>query len=362
MSQAKLERAAHKLTENIRYRIRDNLTQAAKAGQLKLDPATLTRALSLISASIDEGYVLGAQHLDDVLQLVSDSAQDVVSFPDALIDIVPRFVRMARNEPLAAFTIVRNEAFFLPLWCSYYGRAVGEDNLYVLDNSSDDGSIAAAKTRFPKINVVSVPSRDSQNWAWCTNVVKCFQRIALRGYQAVIFADADEFLVPTTCDLNSYCKAFLAGSQDYVRAQGWGIIQDLGESTLTDQTDVLADRHMAWRCQGYDKILLSKIPLNWAKGSHTIYLNSKKASNLPVDDRLALLHLRDLDMQQFWSQCQAKRKLTAQRSSAFQSASNFEQVMTYFRTRRPPWYPDANDYSDQSCQVLDNWRKQLRMQ
>ncbi|MEO5652825.1 MAG: glycosyltransferase family 2 protein, partial [Marmoricola sp.] len=46
------------------------------------------------------------------------------------------------GEPLriAAITFCRDEGRMLPLWIKYYGAQFGVENLYVVDDNSEDGS------------------------------------------------------------------------------------------------------------------------------------------------------------------------------------------------------------------------------
>ena len=49
--------------------------------------------------------------------------------------------RSAQAEPrLAAITMVRDERVMLPRWVAHYGSECGTDHLYVIDDSSTDGS------------------------------------------------------------------------------------------------------------------------------------------------------------------------------------------------------------------------------
>ena len=41
---------------------------------------------------------------------------------------------------IAALTMVFNERHLLPIWVHHYGSAIGRENLYVVDDGSDDGS------------------------------------------------------------------------------------------------------------------------------------------------------------------------------------------------------------------------------
>ena len=59
---------------------------------------------------------------------------------------------MASDLPrVAALTMVRDEAVFLPIWCRHYLRQVGYGNLYVLDHASRDGSTESLPAQVTKI-------------------------------------------------------------------------------------------------------------------------------------------------------------------------------------------------------------------
>ena len=53
-----------------------------------------------------------------------------------------------RSKKIAAFTLARNEPIFLRVWCNYYGRFFPHEDIFILNNSSDDGSIEEIKKLF----------------------------------------------------------------------------------------------------------------------------------------------------------------------------------------------------------------------
>ena len=95
------------------------------------------------------------------------------------------------SRPRAAFTIVNNESMMLPLWLDYYSRYFDGDDLYVLDHDSTDRSTAELDGR---CHVVPV-HRQAFDHHWLKSTVELFQAFLLRSYDAVLFAEADEFVV-----------------------------------------------------------------------------------------------------------------------------------------------------------------------
>ena len=92
----------------------------------------------------------------------------------------------------AVFTIVQNEADFLPLWLDYYGRHFDPADVYVLDHDSADGSTEAIGGL---CTVVPVHREKSFDHVWLKSTVEEFQSFLLGSYDAVLFAEADEFVV-----------------------------------------------------------------------------------------------------------------------------------------------------------------------
>lgn len=358
----KLERAAFLLAQSIRTQFADSVKGQFASEWQKLSPHQQQVVLGLVEDAVNSGHAQAYPWLLSAYEADLAAQSSFISFPDAAVDWSAKMVSRSR-QGFAAFTIVRNEPFFLNLWCSYYAAAFGEDNLFVLDNSTDDGSVEAAKRKYPSVNVVSVPNDRAADWGWCTNVVKCFQRIFLRGYKVVVFSDSDEYLVPETGNLRTYCEQFLASTRNYVRSQGWGIVhQPDAEPPLSDPRDVLKNRSHAWRAPLYDKTLISKVPLEWAKGSHTIYVGGKKVSNDLPDPELTLVHLRDVDANLILNQSlkRAQSVEPARRLASFHAAEDMEQVRTYLKTRCPPWSGGQPEYTDEHRDVPEVWKRLLR--
>lgn len=271
-----------------------------------------------------------------------------------------------QKRDFAVFTIVRNEPFYLPIWCDYYARNFGEESLFILDNSTSDSSVRDAQARWPGINVGQVPSEEAMLYGWTTEVAKTFQRVCLEKFQVVIFADADEYLIPSAryANLREFCDVFLASPRPYVRAQGWAPIQQLDvEPPLERHGLLLEQRNSMWRTKRYDKTLISKVPLNWAKGIHTIYDDrGTKLIDDPVDVDLALVHTRDVDAGVFHRRCVDRSKMKSSKGLNFGS-TDFETVKAYFQTLIPWWQtfePSDPEYIGTAQPVPLHWKTLLR--
>jgi hypothetical protein len=356
-----LEKVSYKFVQYAKSCIRQNTEAALRDMRIPLNPAQWDQLAPIISASIDEAYAHAFPELDSLMRSPDSIDPETFDIPDGLIEFAGKMTSQAKRKT-AAFTIVRNESFFLELWCRYYAREFGASNLYILDNSTSDGSVERIKVRWPDINIVLVPSVEAMRWAWCTSIVRCFQKICLKGYDVVVFSDADEYLVPDDGHgLRAYVERFRNSDLSYVRATGWGVVQQLDtEGSITSHEQVLTDRRKAWRTRAYDKTLISKVPLDWAKGSHTIRINGAKMTGDPCDPTLSLVHLRDLDVAMFHERCLKLAALNpAGLPLAHHGSIDLRQIEEYFRTLKAPWNPLAIHYEGSPVDVPETWRASI---
>ena len=217
---------------------------------------------------------------------------------------------------IAVMTMVRNEGAILPRWQRYYGGQVGPRNLFVLDDMSTDGSLDSLDA-----TVIHLPTRatvarrsdqpgphDSSAGAPAfrkTAAANKFAAALLEFYQAVIFVDADEFIVP---DPRSYDSL-----QDFMRKNEDPVIAPLGLNIVhrTDAEATLRPDELLLRQRRYVKVssLMSKpaikrVPARWTGGTHGI------AREYRVRTDIFLLHAKFAD-------AETLRRVHAQRHNEF---------------------------------------------
>jgi hypothetical protein len=202
----------------------------------------------------------------------------------------------------AAFTIVQDERVMLPLWLEYYGRYFSGDDLFVLDHDSGDGCTAGLAGR---CHVVPVHREASFDHHWLKSTVEAFQRFLLRSYDAVLFAEVDEFVIADPHEhagLDAYIDAL---ARPAARCQGFNVVHQPEEPALRFDSPLLAQRRY-WHCsQYYSKRLLSRIPLRWSDGFHLEF----DAPDEPPDPGLLLIHLHRAD----YETCLARHRAAATR-------------------------------------------------
>lgn len=140
---------------------------------------------------------------------------------------------------------------------------------------------------------------------WLRHVVTRRVRSLLAGgYDAVLFAEVDELLLPASGSLAEYVAAFAASGNLAVRCIGWEVHHDLtaGEAPFNTSRPLLAQRGRWHRNSKYDKALLTTAALTWSLGFHAC------EEVVPVDEDWILVHLHKYDFQAFLARHEARRQ------------------------------------------------------
>lgn len=190
----------------------------------------------------------------------------------------------------AVYTMVYNEAIFLPIWLRYYSQFFDAEDIYVLDHSSIDGSTDGkgfTRTIFKNSGV---------DCAEQLKIVQSTQHELLTGYELVLYSDVDEFVVPDPRNgtLGDYLDAF---QYDFVTCNGYELLHLIEEEPSLDLSKPVMPQRQYWFANPkyMSKPLLSKVQLKWDLGCHSCANGSNK------DDSLYLIHLHRADFDICWN-------------------------------------------------------------
>lgn len=238
------------------------------------------------------------------------------------------------KKSIAAFTITRNEPFFLKIWCNYYSDSFPQEDLFILNNSSDDGSVEKVKEIFPKINVIDAPSSGAYDHVWLRQVVMDFQKHLLDSYEVVCFAETDEFLIPNeNCgNIYEYCDSFRRNQDSfknevYLRSKGWAAIHQFNNEPNIDVTKdnfLLENRKFMRRLPFYDKTLITKKQIKYSRGFHVDNENHYH----PKRDDLSLFHAWHVDLNMYVDKVSRHKKLKI--VNHMNGTSNIDDAKFYF--------------------------------
>jgi len=243
------------------------------------------------------------------------------------------------KNKFAAFTIVKNESYFLPIWLKYYSRFFQNKDIYVLDHESTDGS-----TDSLGVNAVPVHNEFAFDHQWLVETVQNFQKELLDRYECVVFAEADELLYCPSSSLGDLLNRFLSNqSMECLTSVGYEVIQNLGEEgSLGAGDEVFGNRKYFFRYPLYDKTLISKVPLNWEWGFH----RCDKPQNFAYGSHIMHLHRVDFELMLKRHEERAKRwKLKNDGAAGVQHRiGDREGVLNYFNKTASPIEKVPNDH------------------
>jgi hypothetical protein len=204
---------------------------------------------------------------------------------------------------IAAITVVRDEADMLPRWVDHYSRQCGDpERLLIVDDNSTDGS-----TDDLPCPVIRLPEGDHSEWAVTRlRIVNALATALLQSFDAVLFADADEFLV---ADPAKYAdlRELLADRPGVkaLGAMGMNVVHRVNvEKPLKPERPVLRQRRTAKFVPKMCKPAIKRGTAHWASGSHGLRMPYQ------IDPELYLFHLKFADRDHLIATSAHRRALT----------------------------------------------------
>lgn len=196
------------------------------------------------------------------------------------------------TKKIAAITMARNDEFFLSRWVKYYGHELGQKNLYIILDGTDQTPPKNAKGA----NIIKMPHTDMNRAAgdkYRIGQVSDLAAKLFKKYDIVIGCDCDEFLIVDPKTKKSLSQ-YLAESKYRTTVSGLGldIGQDINhEKKLDQKKPMLAQRGRALLSTRYTKPVVLFRPARWGSGFHSVH-----GANFHIDKNLYLLHFGAVDM------------------------------------------------------------------
>ncbi len=194
---------------------------------------------------------------------------------------------------IAAITMVRNDDFYLKKWTAWYGSQIGEENLYIFLDGTDqpipDWCPDAHITPVEKIPGQVVQAEKHRLKLLSDEAARLFRE----GYDLVLGTDADEILIVDPARGESLAE-YLDKADIKTSLSGLGV--DVGqhldeEGDIREDEPFLSQRHYAHLCTRYTKPSVLAGPYQWGSGFHRV-----KGHNFHIGKDLYLFHFGYFDM------------------------------------------------------------------
>ena len=200
---------------------------------------------------------------------------------------------MQKLKKIAAITMARNDEFFLSRWVEYYGHELGNENLYIILDGTDQDTPKNANGT----NIIKLPHTDMSRAAGDKYRIGKISDLAnklFKTYDIVIGCDSDEFLIVDPNAKKSLCE-YLSESKYKTTVSGLGF--DIGQNMKTEKPldtskPMLSQREYALLSTRYTKPVVLFRPARWGSGFHQV-----KHHNFHIDKNLYLLHFGAVDME-----------------------------------------------------------------
>lgn len=186
---------------------------------------------------------------------------------------------------IAVVTMVYDEREFLPLWRSHYGRLVGLENLFIVDDGSTDGSTDGLEPS----HVIRRPKSPIDQIVRAA-MISNFTGSLLAHYDVVIFSDVDELLVVDPAINLSFAQYLARVPGQHLNAIGLNVVHQIEQ-----EPDYAPHLHLLEHCRWVQfdfadcKQLIHRSPVSFHPGFH--------GTNWPLNfaPGLYLFHLRAVD-------------------------------------------------------------------
>lgn len=251
------------------------------------------------------------------------------------------------SKPLGVFSIVRDETIWTRIWLKHYLQHVDASCIYILDHDSTDmgrSHLEELRKEYG-FNLLRI-THDDVDYNWLTSAGSKFQQFLLNSYDAVLYADIDEIIIPRPGsgyeDLVQLADYNLGSPRNVVRCCGYEVVHQIHlEEPIDFSKPLLRQRSYWYHCLTYSKPVLTCQPIEWMAGFHEFH---GMAQTELVDKDLLLIHLHKIDL----DYAEERHKEIASRNwNRFDLENNlgFQNRITN-RTELVKWFQEHVDYTN----------------
>ena len=189
------------------------------------------------------------------------------------------------------YTVLINDMKLFRVWYNYYSKYF--DAIHVLCyGTKKEYQKQLKKLKNTTIEYVADEVNRPED---IIHFLKEKQITFFEKYDWVLYCNLDEFLITKPSkfkDLRDLMKTY---KKDYIHAIAYDIVKTPCELPIDYSRPILAQRKNWVKNTDYNKIILSRVPLNWNAGTHQIDSISGEESKCFKNKGLYLVHLKQID-------------------------------------------------------------------
>lgn len=192
-----------------------------------------------------------------------------------------------------AFTVFQNDAIGLYLWLSYYSKHF--ENLHLLCMHTRDDVFVELDNLKSFFDFTYEKLENVCDAATATGPIKNKQRQLLETNEWVLYTNMDEIVVYDPVKYDSFNDLVTKQNREWIACEGFEVIRVDGEDRIDYSKPILNQRKYWIKNPNYNKIIFSKVPLDWNDGQHQISGVTGEVSLAFKDTGLYLIHLKYMD-------------------------------------------------------------------
>ena len=208
------------------------------------------------------------------------------------LQLVPS--RSSKPRDIAVICMIKNEPVFLPTWLRHYRQWFDDEDIYILDNESDDNSTVGLTVN---LEVVKCSGKYFDHFCIMDHAARKTAELLAAGYRAVLFTEADELVVSNHGLRQHMCR--------FTKAFTRTVCVDMYHKT-SEEAPIKWDQPLApQRKYGspnpmMNKPLLVTVPVSWSVGFHNIAgtpdgIPTHSLDYERVDPDLFMFHIQGID-------------------------------------------------------------------
>jgi len=193
----------------------------------------------------------------------------------------------------AVYTIVFNDMVILELWLKYYSRWF--DHLVVIGSGTKDmykGEIKLLQKRYG-FEFAPIPFNDSIGEL--LTMVKDKQVELLKDHKWVLYTNCDEYLITDPKRYKDLKELMNKTWKKYVHCEAFDVYQADDEDPIDYSKPYLKQRKYWFKNKSYNKVILSRVELDWSNGCHRPNFITSEESRELKNVGLYLVHLKYSD-------------------------------------------------------------------